>query len=365
MTSPPDLARIERCLVRLPGWVGDVVMATPALRALRASLPPGAEIVVEGKAHHRGLVEGLAAVDRYLAAPASGVRATWARARELRTLRFDAAVLLGESERAALGPAIARIPVRVGFARGLARRALLTEPIERPLAADGSPLAFSMIERYLRVTRRLGAVDAGDAMEVPVTDAARASTQARLGAAGVDSAVGLVTLVPGAAQGAAKRWPAERFAAAADRLADERGLHAVVAPGPGEEAIAADVQRAAGRAVTVLAAPPLSLLELAALIERSALVLTNDTGPRSLAVALRTPLVSPVGPTDEAHTRHHLDLQRVLTADVDCRPCHLATCPIDHRCMTRIEVNAVVAAAAELLDADASASRASGPRSDR
>ena len=78
-------------------------------------------------------------------------------------------------------------------------------------------------------------------------------------------------------------------------------------------------------------------------------MLTNDTGPRQLAVALERPVVVVMGPTDPGHTNHLLERQRVLVEDVECRPCHLKTCPIDHRCMTRLEPARVVRAAGELL----------------
>ena len=103
--------------------------------------------------------------------------------------------------------------------------------------------------------------------------------------------------------------------------------------------------------MTVLGDPPLALAETAALLRRSALAISNDTGPRSMAVALGLPVVVPLGPTEDGHTRHHLERQRVLIEDVDCRPCRLRTCPIDHRCMTRITPEHVVGAAEELLAA--------------
>ena len=89
--------------------------------------------------------------------------------------------------------------------------------------------------------------------------------------------------------------------------------------------------------------------ELAALIGRARLLLCNDTGPRQIAVALGTPAVVLMGPTDPGHTAHWLERQRVLREDVPCSPCHLKTCPIDHRCMTRIEPERVADAARELL----------------
>lgn len=339
----------RRILVVLPSWVGDAVMCTPALRALRRAYPD-AHIVCEGKAHLADLLVGTGFCDDYVAGPPRGPKAVWKRARALRRERFDWAVLLGESERAAAAPFLARIPVRAGYARGFGRRAMLTDAIDRPRDAEGKLLAFSMIERYLRVTRLLGIADAGDTMEIAVTDEARGAVRERLAAEGVDAANGIVTIVAGAAFGSAKTWPPAYFAEAADMLFEQRGWRTVLAPGPGEESLGAEVAAHAKHPVVVLKDPTLRIAELSALLEASRIVLSNDTGPRSMAVALGLPTVVPIGPTEDGHTRHHLGRQRVLIEDVDCRPCRLRVCPIDHRCMTRIRPERLVAAADELVD---------------
>jgi len=334
----------------MPSWVGDVVMCTPALRAIRRA-HPDAEIVVEGLGFQRGLIGGLDATDRFIADPGRGAGNIWRHGRALAAERFDWAVVLGESERVAAAPFLARIPLRAGYGRGLLRKALLTHHLERPRDLGGKQLAFSMIERYLRVTRMLGIPDDGTHMDVPVSDEDRAVVDARL--AGVDLApdAEIVTIIAGAAFGSAKMWPPAQFAAACDQLYERRGWRAVLAPGPGEEALGHEVAKHSKHGVTLLMDPPLSLTGLAALLERSQLVLSNDTGPRSMAVALGLPVVVPIGPTDDAHTRHHLERQRVLMEDVDCRPCRLRVCPIDHRCMTRITPERVANAAEELVDA--------------
>ena len=110
-----------------------------------------------------------------------------------------------------------------------------------------------------------------------------------------------------------------------------------------------EVVRRAKVPLLSLVEPPTTLGELAALIERARLVLTNDTGPRHMAVALGVPVVVLMGPTDPRHTLHLLERQRVLREPVECSPCHLKVCPIDHRCMTRLAPERVLEAAAELL----------------
>ncbi|MEM9381695.1 MAG: glycosyltransferase family 9 protein [Planctomycetota bacterium] len=357
---PARWARPSKIFVRLPSWVGDVVMCTPALRAI-ARAHPEAEVVVEGKDYQADLVVGLPGVDRFLVDPGRGAGDLFAHGRELAREGFDWAVVLGESERVAFPPFVARIPVRAGYGRGLARRAMLTHYLERPRDVGGKLLAFSMIERYLRVTRMLGIPDDGTHMQTPVTDASRRAIASRLADAGVDPDADLLTVIAGAAFGAAKMWPPAQFAAACDLLRERRGWEPVLAPGPGEEELGREVARHSKHGITLLLDPPLRISELAALLQRSEMVLSNDTGPRSMAVALGLPVVVPIGPTEDAHTRHHLHRQRVLIEDVDCRPCRLRVCPIDHRCMTRILPERVAAAAEELADTVGTGPRPGAP----
>jgi heptosyltransferase-2 len=290
-------------------------------------------------------VRGLASVDVFL--PDAG-RSAFSRARELRRRGFDWAVLLPDSTRAALGPFLARIPVRVGYAREPLRRALLTRALPPP-SAGGRRVPISMIERYLRITRALGCPDAGTAPELAVDAGARERIGKRLAEAGLAPGERRLVLTPGASFGSSKLWPPESFAAAADAIAGQHGLRVVLAPGPGEEPIARRIAEAMSERALVLADPPTSLAELVALIAGAALQLGNDTGPRHVAVACGVPAVVMMGPTDPRHTAHLLERQRVLREELPCSPCHLEVCPIDHRCMTRLRPERAVAAAAELL----------------
>ena len=333
-----------RILVRAPNWVGDVVMATPALRALRRAHPQ-AEIVLEGRPFLAGLARGLPSVDAFLP---DARRSAFARARELRRRRFDWAVLLPDSTRAALGPFLARTPVRAGYAREPLRRALLTLVLPPP-TEGGRRVPISMVERYLRITRALGCPDAGPALELAVDVEARERVSKRLAEAGLLPGERTLVVTPGASFGASKLWPPESFAAAADAIARRHGLRAVLAPGPGEEEIARGIAERMAEHALLLADPPTSLAELVALVAGAALHLGNDTGPRHIAVASGVPTVVVMGPTDPRHTAHQLERQRVLREDVPCSPCHLKVCPIDHRCMTRLRPERVAAAAAELL----------------
>lgn len=343
MTDTP-----RRILVRLPTWVGDAVMATPVLRALRAA-HPRAEIVAEGRPVLADLLQGLTSFDRFLPDARAGLVGLVRRTRTLRAEGFDWAVLLPDSQRAALAPFFAGIPRRAGYARDPLRRLLLNRPLPVP-RERGRRVPVPNTERYLRISRALGVPDRGDALELAVADGARERVAAELSRRGIGAGERVLTITPGASFGASKLWPPEHFAAACDGLARRRGLRAVVAPGPGEASIALRIAELAREGAVALVDPAPGLEELKALVERSELVLTNDTGPRHIAVALERPVVVVMGPTDPAITAQHLERQRVLRReDVPCSPCQLKRCPIDHRCMTGLAPERAVAVADELL----------------
>jgi heptosyltransferase-2 len=338
VTSP------TRILVRLPTWVGDAVMATPALRALRVG-HPSAEIVVEGRPLLGDLMRGVDSFDTFLADDGHGVLS---RRRRLAERRFELAVLLPDSLRAALAPFLARIPQRVGYARDPLRRALLTDAL-RPPRENGRRLPIPMLERYLAITRRLGCEDAGDHLDLAVDPEAVERVDKQLSQNGVGTDEGLLVVTPGAGFGPSKLWPPEHFARACDAIAREHGLRPVLAPAPNEVEIAGRIAARSEVRPVSLGGARFGIAELKALIARAQLVLSNDTGPRHIAVALDRPVVVLMGPTDPRHTATHLARQRVLREPVACSPCQRPTCPIDQRCLRRIDPERAAAAATELL----------------
>jgi heptosyltransferase-2 len=337
----------RRILVRAPNWVGDAVMATPALRALREA-HPGAQITVEGPPALGGLLRGLPTIDEFLPDPAGGAKASFSRARALRSRDFDWGILLSDSPRAAFAPFVARVPRRIGYARDPLRRALLTDSLAPPWRGR-SRVPIPMVERYLKITRHMGCPDRGTHVELAVDPATAELVEKNLARRGVGPANRLLLVTPGASFGASKLWPPEHFASACDGIARRLNLLPVLAPAPSEIAIARVIEASACGRVVSLVDPPLGLEELKALVARSQLVLSNDTGPRQIAIALGRPVVVAMGPTDPRHTAHQLERQRVLREEVPCGPCHYKTCPIDHRCMTRLRPARAIAAAEELL----------------
>jgi len=339
-------------------------MATPALRALRRA-HPAAEIALLGSPQNGALLRGIDSFDEFIPIADQSIRAIFARTRALRARRFDWAVILPDSHRAALDAFLAGIPRRAGYVRDPLRRALITDDLEPP-RENGRRMPFSMIERYLRITRRLGCPDAGETLDLLVDPAAEHRVEEILAARGIGPADPVLLVTPGASYGASKLWPPRHFARACDEIGRRFGLRTVLVPAPNESeiAIAREVAAEMQESCVALVERPGTLDDLKALIARARLVLTNDTGPRHVAVALERPVVTLMGPTDPRHTHHLLERQRVLREDVECSPCGKKTCPIDHRCMTRLQPERAVAAAAELLAEAPDVRAATRPRRD-
>jgi heptosyltransferase-2 len=344
---------IRRILVRQVNWVGDAVLTLPALAALDRRFP-GAEIVLLAKPWVAGLFAGSPSLDRVLEYRSEsdhrGLVGRWRLARALRAEGFDLAVLFPNSLDAALAPWLAGIRCRVGYATD-ARRILLTHPIPHPSPSTGR----HQVERYLDIVRALGG-DGAPEPRLAVPAGARLAAERLLADHGTGPEDLVVALNPGSVYGGAKRWPADRFAAVADALVDGwRARILLIGSAPERpilEAVAARMRRPAiplgGRT---------DLATLVGLLERAALLVTNDTGAMHIAAAVHTPVVAIFGPTDERETGPLDGRSRVLREPVACSPCLLRECPIDHRCMTRIGVEQVLTAAAALLDVSEAAGR--------
>ncbi|HET6303153.1 MAG TPA: lipopolysaccharide heptosyltransferase II [Myxococcota bacterium] len=334
-------------IVRGPNWTGDVIMATPGFRALRAGFPearlvlhlrPGLEALVAGSPWFDEVIP----VESYQRGPAALVR----EAARLRGRRFDLGVCLPDSFSAALLLRLAGVREVVGWRRGF--RAALLHRAPTPPGDGGGRLLMPREEHVLGLVRALGCEARGTHLELFVTAAEEAQAAAALEAAGLDPAAPRALLAPGASYGPSKLWPAERFADVGDGLA-RAGAAVAVIGAPGERALAERVVAAMQQPAANLAGS-LSLGALKAAVRGARLLVGNDAGARHVAVAFGVPAVILMGPTALEKTGLNLDRVEVLSADVPCRPCYLRECPIDHRCMTRIEPERVLAAALPALE---------------
>ncbi len=302
----PDAPR--RLLVVMPTWFGDCLMATPTLRALRRGLP-GTHISAYLPAALAPLLEGSADVDSILPGqPKSKGGAFLEEAKQLKAGGFDAAVLLPNSMRSALLVRLAGIPRRIGYDRD-GRGLLLTDRLI-PRRRGRRFLPVPTLDYYLQLARYLGATGDDPSMSVAVSDEADRRAEALLGEA---HGKPVVLLNPGA-QKPAKRWPAERYASLADRCRNELGVAVAVTGSPAERPILQAVIASAQRDILDLPARGMDLHVLKAVMRRSAVLVTNDTGPLHLAAAAGIPVVTLFGPTTPEWTEIGYDRERMVIA---------------------------------------------------
>jgi len=336
--------------VFLPNWIGDVVMATPAVRALRQHFR-GAHLIGVVKPYAAGVLHGSPWLDDMIFLDRRGA---WARrwmsvAWKLRRQGIDLAVLFPNSFRCAFVAWLAGCRRIVGFNR-YGRRWMLTDPLQ-PLWGPGGKLQPTpLIDDYNRLAQRVGCPWPGYCMELFTTprdqaDADDVWQRSRLGGHRE-----VVCFNPGAAFGSSKHWYAESFAALAQELVDRRGSGILILCGPGERQLARRIVELTRRpGVHSLADHPVSLGLTKACVGRADLLITTDSGPRHFAAALGRPVVTLFGPTHIAWTTTYHPLGIHLQKKVECGPCQLRTCPLDHRCMKLLTPAAVFDAAQQLL----------------
>jgi heptosyltransferase-2 len=330
--------------VRATNWLGDAVMSLPAIRAIRGVFPH-AHLAVIARPWVADLYSRESSIDCVIPYTAQkGLRAKRDFAARLRSEHFDGAILLQNAFDAAFITWLAGIPERIGYNRD-ARRLLLTQAIPVPEPGD-----IPRHERfyYLELLRRAGMIErlpADDAIRLEGADVAREAGEAHLSALGIAGPV--VGISPGAAYGNAKRWLPERFAETALSFRDHTTL---LFGSSGErelcESLAAQIPNARSLAGAT------TLREFIDLAAACRLFLTNDSGAMHVASALGVPTVAIFGATDDTTTGPTGPLARVIREHAECSPCLLRECPIDHRCMTAVSAQTVVAAAHQLLHRD-------------
>jgi heptosyltransferase-2 len=288
-------------------------------------------------------------VDRLLPLPERpGLVKSLALRASLREGRPEMAVIFPHAFRAAWLAWLSGASQRIGLDRG-GRRMLLTDALVRH-RVDGKIVPRYTALEYLEIAVLAGAADDGLGLELSADPAELATFRARL-----EPGRRLVGIAPGAAFGPSKRWLPERFAAVADRLHREHNAQCLLMTGPGEEETRDIVLRAAQTPLIEYHGGAPSIARLKAAIASVDLLIGNDSGPRHIAIAFKKPVVCIMGSTSPAYTESPWERGEVLRVDVDCGPCQKPYCVTDHRCMTRVTVEHVVAAAAKWLDKAASA----------
>jgi heptosyltransferase II len=356
----PDPAKI---LVVQPSWVGDAVMATPTLRAVRERFPD-AHISYLMKRYVKQLYSGMPWADRLLTYRTGKTKAKAGKgqffdlAARLRAAEFELAVLLPNSFQSALVCRMAGIKRIVGYERD-GRGFLLSDKL-LPTKENGKFVPTPIIKYYMGLAHYLGSSSRDLRMELFVTPGELRDAREVLLRGGLDpdldrpaskGAAPLILLNPGAAFGAAKLWKAEYFAALADRFMDELGATVLISAAPKERSIVEAVKRHMRRAPVELSNKGVDLGSLKEIVRRCDLMVTNDTGPRHIAAAMDVPVVTVFGPTHPEWTEIYYAKERQVAVKVFCGPCQKKVCPLDHRCMTRVTPGMVYATSAGLLAA--------------
>jgi len=325
---------VKRLLILAPNWLGDAILALPAIADVRRELR-GTEIVAVARPAIAPLFALVADVDRTMTMDAAAPLRK--AAKQLAAEHGDAVLLLRNSMRAALWTAAARIRERWGFAAYF-RSPLLTRAVM-------APSGLHQAEYYQRLVHALGFPNRSMAPRITVPAALREAAAGALREAGWNGDSPLVALAPGAAYGGAKRWPSKRFAGLARALAGD-GVQPVLIGTAADRAAAADVERGfagEGRSLLSLVGRT-DVPALAGVLAICRALITNDSGAMHLAAAAGTRVTAVFGPTDERATRPLGDGHQIVTAPAWCRPCMLRECPLDHRCMRGVEATAVIAA---------------------
>jgi heptosyltransferase-2 len=326
-----------RILIRATNWVGDAVMCIPALVAVRRRWPE-AEISILARPWVASLYNGQSLADRILPLDDPGSVAS-----ALRREQFDCALLLQNAFHAAWIAWRAGIRERIGYARD-GRSWLLTRAV--PVPGHGEIPAHEAYY-YLELLRCAGWIDGLPLLEpirLRIAPEARELAEKKLCEAGVSDRMRRIAVAPGAAYGSAKCWAPERFAALADRLIADFGANVILFGTASERDITEQIAARMSHNPVNLAGQT-NIGELPALFAACRLFVGNDSGAMHVAAAAGLPVVAVFGPTDPEGTSPVTSQLSLVHEPVSCSPCFLRRCPVDHRCMKRVTVDAVYAAA--------------------
>jgi len=347
----PDYSNI---LVRVPNWLGDSFMATPAVSAVREMFPK-AKLSILAKPGFADFWKAFPGVDEVLVLDRKGrhrgLFGFWNLARELKKQNFDASLILPLSFSSAFLFFLAEIPERIGYgAEG--RDLFLTESIEYE-----KPRQRHLVWEYLRLVQKgFGGKLARKTFGLEsATKPGDTEAAALIRKHKIADRKGLIALGPGATYGPAKRWPLPYWKDLIEKILDERPESLLVLGGKEEKDYLQELMdgfAGSGEAKRIhLLTGETSVLGLASLLSRCKVLVTNDTGPMHVAAAVKTPTVAVFGSTSPLWTRPFGLGHQVITHSVECSPCFQKTCPIGYICLHQITVGEVWKAVQKTLKA--------------
>lgn len=339
-------------VVFLPNWIGDLVMATPAIRGLREHWP-SRRLVAVCKPYVAETLAGSDWFDDVIHFDAKGRREQrFANVlRRLHRERIDVAALLPNSFRVAMLAQLAGSQRIVGYARYF-RDSLLTHRLYPKRDSRGGYKPTPIIDDYNAIVKRVGVPEPGHRLELFTTPHDESLADAAWTRLKLHRYQNVIGLNPGGAFGSSKHWPDDHFIELARDLARDGTTGVVVLCGPNERATAHKIaSRANSDAIMSLADTPLSIGLTKAIVRRLDLLVTTDSGPRHFAAAFDRPVVSLFGPTHIEWTDTFFAKETHLQLDVPCGPCQQRICPLGHhKCMTDLTPRQVLTAAKRLLE---------------
>jgi len=334
-----------KILIRATNWVGDAIMALPALRAVRKKFPD-AHISIVTRPYVADIYREQGISDELIAYDPKAAHRGWRGgvllAGELHAKKFDVALLLQNAFEAAWLAWLASIPERIGYARD-GRSLLLTKAIPVPKQGEIPPHEKFY---YLELLRRAGWIDLlPDDVHIAleILEPARHRASQTLQEAGARRNVLRVAVGAGASYGSAKCWPPDRFAKALNDFQSHTDADVVLFGTSSEAPVSAAIAGA-------LCRPPIdltgktSIAELPGLLSQCQLFLGNDSGAMHVAAAVGLPIVAIFGPTDPHGTAPVTPRASLVQQKPYCSPCFLRRCPTDHRCMKAVTPEMVEAA---------------------
>lgn len=341
--------------VILPNWVGDLVMATPMLRALRQQ-HPAAEIVGVCRKFLTPLLAGTPFIDRYHPWEHHG-RGWFGRTtqlvRTLRSERLDVMFVLRNTPYATAVAYFGGARETIGYARrgsGL----FLTKPLQ-PQRENGKLIPVSGVDTYVRLAAAWGCPVESKQLELTTLPADEQAADEQWRRLDLPAGREVILLNTGGAFGSTKHWPQEQSVELSRRIAEELGHTVVVLCGPNERKEAAAIAlQAAHPLVKSVAAEDVSFGVTKAIVRRARMLVTTDSGPRHIASGLGTPTITLFGPIDPRWSRNDQQDAIELQLSLDCAPCGKKVCPlVHHRCMKDLSAAMVFGAVKKLLTSSA------------
>ena len=334
----PASGGVNRILVRGVNWVGDTVLSYPAVQQLKTFFPQS-HLAVLVPSYLVDLWKTCPFVDEIIPfQKKAGIASIWEDlnlSQSLKERKFDLAVILPRSFRSAFHIYLARIPIRIGY-RDEWRSLFLTHGINRtPEVLHGH-----RVDYYRKVIEPLGKIESFPSPQLLLREEDRKWADRTLKDLGIPDGKLLIGMNPGATFGLAKCWYPDRFGELGKRLADKWQAKVLLFGKVEERPIVYEVLRHLGAKGIDLTGKT-GLLQLAALLERCTLLVTNDTGTMHIATAVGTPVVALFGPTPRLRTGPWGEGHVVVSKDAPCSPCWKRVCPTDHRCMEGITVEEV------------------------